>query len=192
VFERTGYPNLLVGMNNDMYHGWRQLTVATNFGANVQLHDYTGHANDVWTDNFGNVTISIPPNDNGYGYVCYSRPGYAQPFRPKSRPTTQTFFGAADLDIPPLSPDQPVSLPRIWCQAGTTISVHVEAANTVAPSIQITDKTNTLLTRGAVKHTGWHSITLGKVALPVAGTGEFTATVTYMAPPTLNTAELSD
>lgn len=192
VFERTGYPNLLVGMNNDLYHGWRQLTVATNFGANVQLHDYSGHADDVWTDQFGNVTISIPPNDNGYGYVCYSRPGYAQPFQPTARPTTQTVFGAADLDIPPLGPDQPVTLPRIWCQAGSKVTVHVDTEDAVKPSLTISDKTDTALTDGAVKHTGWHVITLGKVALPIAGTGNFTATITYMAPPILSTAELAE
>jgi len=54
---------------------WRPLTVQTDFGANVHLHDYTGHADDQWTDAQGHVTIWLPPNDDGHGYVCYSLAG---------------------------------------------------------------------------------------------------------------------
>ena len=42
VFERQGYPGLLVGLNNDQWNSYTR-KVQTNFGANVQLHDYTGH-----------------------------------------------------------------------------------------------------------------------------------------------------
>ena len=84
VYERTSWPNLLVGLNNDTYDGWKTVTVQTGFGANVQLHDYSGHAGDVWTDGQGNVTIGIPPNNNGAGYVCYSRAGLEKP-NPRAR-----------------------------------------------------------------------------------------------------------
>ena len=34
VYERQGYPNLLVGLNNDQYHGWRTITAQTGFAGN--------------------------------------------------------------------------------------------------------------------------------------------------------------
>ena len=72
AYERLGGAHLLVGLNNNgnIAH---QITVDTGFGANVTLHDYTGHSGDVQTDGNGQVTITIPKNTNGLGYVCYSR-----------------------------------------------------------------------------------------------------------------------
>ncbi len=99
VYERTGAPNLLVGLNNDPSNGWKTVTVQTGFGANVHLHDYSGHSGDVWTDGAGKVTIGIPPNHNGFGYVCYSRAGIDKPNAVVRKTTTQVFEGAEDLDI---------------------------------------------------------------------------------------------
>jgi len=33
----------------------------------VLLHDYTGHAGNVWTDATGRVTLGLPPNEGGRG-----------------------------------------------------------------------------------------------------------------------------
>jgi alpha-amylase len=55
VFERQGYPGLLVGLNNDQWNAYTR-TVQTSFGPNVQLHDYAGHHADVWT----RVTCASP------------------------------------------------------------------------------------------------------------------------------------
>jgi len=74
AYERLGAPNLLVGLNNDPNNA-KTITVATAFGSNVSLHDYTGHSPDVVTDGSGSVTITIPRNQNGASYVCYSRQG---------------------------------------------------------------------------------------------------------------------
>jgi alpha-amylase len=123
AFERLGYPNLLVGLNNDMWNGWRTITVQTAFGPNTQLHDYTGHAGDVWTDYNGVVTIGVPPNDNGMGYVCYSRTGYGQPFSLRPQMVTQVFEGADDLDIGPAQEGVTVQVGRCWCAGGTTVAV---------------------------------------------------------------------
>jgi alpha-amylase len=120
VYERQGYPNLLVGLNNDN-HGWRTITAQTGFGPNVQLHDYTGHAGDVWTDASGHVTIGIPPNDNGMGYVAYSRIGYGQPFAAVPHLVTQTCEAAEDLDIGPAKNGKTVQVTRIWCAADSKI-----------------------------------------------------------------------
>jgi len=127
VFERQGYPNLLVGLNNDMYNGWRTVTVQTGFGPFVGLHDYSGHADDVWTDASGVVTIGIPPNDNGRGYVCYSRNGYGRAFSTVTLPVTQVFEGASDLDIGPAATGGPTAIGRVWCGAGTNVEATLAA-----------------------------------------------------------------
>jgi alpha-amylase len=121
IYERQGYPNLLVGLNNDSQDGWRTLAVQTGFGPNTQLHDYTGHAGDVWTDAGGRVTIDIPPNNNGLGYVAYSRTGFGRPFAAVPHRVTQTFEGASDLDIGPAVEGKTVQVGRIWCAAGSQI-----------------------------------------------------------------------
>jgi alpha-amylase len=121
-FERTGYPGLLTAGNWDTYNN-RTITVQTNFGANVLLHDYTGHAPDVWTDYQGRVTITVPCNayGNGKGFVAYSRPGYTQAFGLQKKTTTQEFFGADDLDIGAAIGGATVKAGRIWCDANTKI-----------------------------------------------------------------------
>jgi alpha-amylase len=126
AFERLGYPNLLVGLNNDMYDGWRTITVQTAFGSYTQLHDYTGHAGDVWTDANGVVTIGIPPNYNGTGYVCYSRVGHGQPFSAQQKSVTQVFEGADDLDIGPAEDGRTIDVGRVWCAGGTSIAVTLQ------------------------------------------------------------------
>ncbi|MBV9797908.1 MAG: DUF1939 domain-containing protein [Solirubrobacterales bacterium] len=85
---------------------------------NVQLHDYTGHAGDVWTDGNGMVTIVIPPNDNGAGYVGYSRTVSGGCSRCWAHRATRVFFGAADLDIGPAANGAPQDVGRIWCAGG--------------------------------------------------------------------------
>jgi alpha-amylase len=118
VFERTGGPGLLTAISTD---GWnsRRVTCATGFGANVQLHDYTGRHGDIWTDGGGRATFTIPNNAYGLGqsYLCFSRGGHGGGFELVERATTQTFFGAADLDIPPCSVNGTISVGRVWCAA---------------------------------------------------------------------------
>jgi hypothetical protein len=121
VYERLGGSHLLVGLNNDAGES-HTVNVFTGFGPNVSLHDYTGHADDVTTAADGSVTITIPPNINGLGYVCYSRQGLGgTAFDVVSTPVTQDFEGAIDLDILPATPGAPMSAGLIWCSAATPI-----------------------------------------------------------------------
>jgi hypothetical protein len=53
-----------VALNNDP-NGPHSIQVATGFGANVHLKDYTGHGGDVFTDGGGGATIQVPANLNG-------------------------------------------------------------------------------------------------------------------------------
>jgi alpha-amylase len=124
-FERTGFPNLLVGLNDNGVSS-RTITVQTNFGANVRLNDYTGHAGPVWTDGNGRVTITIPANTGaGLGYVAYSRDGAGGTFATPHLAVTQEFAGADDLDIKPADNTEFVQVARIWVQAGKNLSTQL-------------------------------------------------------------------
>ncbi len=129
AYERLGAPRLLVGLNNDP-GGQRTITVATGFGAHVPIHDYTGHAPDAVTDGAGNVTITIPQNRNGLGYVCYSVEGRQGGFKVDTHPVTQEFEGAPDLDILPAVAGKPVQASRIWCAANTPVKASLKPVTT--------------------------------------------------------------
>lgn len=198
VYERTSYPNLLVGLNNDMYSGWQNRTVQTAFGPGVHLHDYSGHADDVWTDGDGRVTIGIPPNDNGKGYVCYSRAGLGKPNPVHRLETTQVIEGAKDLDIAPLRNDTRVFPGRVWCAADTELRVAFDIDMTdwsqeTAVTVDLFDaagfmhsETINLTTPHKVvslrtKANGWHAVRLTATKLPGDGTAPYRLTVTYMS-----------
>jgi alpha-amylase len=129
VFERQGYPGLLVALNNDQSTSY-QRTVQTSFGANTQLHDYTGKHPDIWTNAMGEATFTVPRNVNGQSYLCFSRTGYAQPFSLNRGRTTQTFFGATDLDTGPAENGRTSQAGRIWCEQGTVIDVELKPDTT--------------------------------------------------------------
>jgi len=115
AFERLGGQHLLVGLNKDK-NSSRTIHVATGFGAGTTLHDYTGHMPDVRADAGSGVTVTIPRNSNGLGYVCYSVPEIAGGFSPTGSPVTQTFEGAQDLDIKPAESGSIVRVCRVWVE----------------------------------------------------------------------------
>lgn len=121
AYERTAGNHLLVGLNNNGVTN-HTITVDTGFGANVTLHDYTGHAADIRTDDVGKATIKIPKNDNGFGYLCYSHPGIGDGFMPAGHAATQEFEGAQDLDIKPADSATFVPVTRVWAASGKSIS----------------------------------------------------------------------
>jgi alpha-amylase len=198
AFERLGYPNLLVGLNNDGSQP-RSIDVQTAFGANVRLHEYSGHGNDVWTDGSGAVSLEIPANVDGRGYVCYSRPGYARPFVPTSRTTTQVFEGAADLDLAPLSEGRALEAARAWCAAETTLSLVLEPLAAQAAScsllVEIVDPHDTVIARGVwrgattpalhlateVRASGWCRALVTATNL-AHGACPYTCTLTFTSP----------
>jgi len=195
IYERQGYPGLLVGLNNDQANSYTR-SVQTSFGAHVRLHDYSGHHGDVWTDAQGTVSITVPSNDNGKSYVCFSRVGYGQGFTLKPHTTTQTFFGATDLDTGPANNGQTVQVGRIWCQSGTRLNADFKPdttrwSATAQTEFEIIDPAaRTLATqkhRGnqkgnpidtIVQKTGWHDLRVTGDGLPAAGAA-YEAIVTY-------------
>jgi alpha-amylase len=200
VYERQGYPNLLVGLNNDQYHGWRTITAQTGFGGNVQLHDYTGNGRDIWTDAAGNAVIGIPPNENGHGYVAYSRVGYTRPFAAVPLHVSQVVQGAADLDIGPAANGMRKQVNRVWCAARTMLSVNcvphvagwqpttevvVDVVGPDGATLGTQNWTGVSPAPGAihveVARSGWHSVRLTAAQLPEPGTTPFAMTISYLS-----------
>jgi len=122
VFERLGGAHLLVALNNDKGNARTIHGVVTGFGPNVRLHDYTGHAPDIWTDGEGHVSIDVPRNAGGLGYVCYSVAGINGGFATVPSAVTQTFEGATDLDIKPADNTATAQVSRICVAQGTQVA----------------------------------------------------------------------
>lgn len=116
VYERKGKPGLLVGINDNMNDA-KSATVATGFGPDVTLHDYSGNMPDLRTGTDGKVTLKVGANS----YVAYAPSGISDTRKPASYDTTQDFDGAADLDIPPATTGQERAVGRIYAQSGTAI-----------------------------------------------------------------------
>jgi alpha-amylase len=210
AYERVGGSHLLVALNKDDWQ-WRTITVDTGFGAHTRLHDYTGHGPDAWTDENGRATISVPPNVNGLGYVCYSRDGQGFGFDIASREVTQTLEGAPDLDIPPAgAPGKPTVAGRVYVAEGKRVTVaatrldhsHFGDASSVVVNIVGPDRatlaSGTFARAGSAPvhavaaHRGWHQITVEAHATPAANsTPAFELAVTYTAPATVTPAELA-
>jgi len=119
AYERLGGGHLLVGLNKDSIT--RTIRVQTGFPPHTQLQDFAGHAGSVTTDGASMVTIAIPENANGRGYVCYARPAQVGPFPVKAIATTQDYEGAGDLDIQPAVENQRTQVCRIFAEAHTVI-----------------------------------------------------------------------
>ncbi len=124
AYERLGSNDgrdLLVGLN-DNGSSSRTVTVQTKFGGNVSLHDYSGHSPDVWTNWDGTVTITIPADVNGGGYVCYSWQGYGGGYQINNYAVTQEYAGATDLDIRPADNTAQVQVCRVYVAKGKSVS----------------------------------------------------------------------
>lgn len=204
AFERTGGSRLLVGLNKNKQAS-QTIGVSTGFGANTLLHDYTGHAGDVRTDGAGNVTVTIPRNANGLGYVCYSVSGVGDRFVPGSWPVTQVFEGATDLDIKPAVSNTIVQVCRLWISQGSQIvmSLSFDSTKWTAETgilLSITAPTGTILAnqlydksrsglpfKATTTAEGWHSMTVRSQGTPPTNPNPaYKLTVTYNAPRVFN------
>ena len=201
AYERLGGPHLLVGLNNDGI-AERTITVDTGFGANVELHDYAGHAGDIRTDGQARATLTIPKNTGGFGYVCYSRAGIGGGFAVQGQNITQDYEGAADLDIPPADNSQFVQVCRIWVAQGKTISgsLHFDTKawkQNTQILLELADPDNTRIGNrtyslatgqgqrldATAAKTGWHTFRIRSADTPDANVKPaYKLTVTYHAP----------
>ncbi len=140
------------------------------------MHDYTGHHGDIWTDGFGNATFTIPSNAfaNGQSYLCFSRAGSDKPIRTRPRKNTQIFYGANDLDIPPVSSAKPVTAGRIYVRAKSKV-----AFSTKEDVTGVLMNGTAVVTGNQVEKDGWYTVmvhTKSEKAVP------FALAVTYEAP----------
>ena len=122
----------------------------TGFGNNVPLHDYAGHAGDVTTNSSGAVTITIPANISGAGYVCYSRAGVTGSFSTAGYSVTQEYAGAQDLDIKPADSAALNQVCRVYALAGQPITgtLNYDVANwnaTTAIYVELDSPTSSIL-----------------------------------------------
>ncbi|MGC2768920.1 MAG: alpha-amylase domain-containing protein [Candidatus Acidiferrum sp.] len=201
AYERLGFPNLLVGLNNDPNNS-RTIQVATGFGPSVSLHDYTGHSPDVVTDGNGLVTITIPKNQNGGSYVCYSRQGFrGKTFDVATHSITQDFEGSEDLDILPATNGKTVNVGRIWSRANSPVdlilkpditgwmpntSVAMEVlspdGSVLATSVFKVSILAHMALKTTSKQSGFHTLRLTAAGEPAANLNPaFTLSVTYTA-----------
>ncbi len=204
VHERMGYdnaPGCVCFFNNDQYNAYTR-TVQTHFGVYTQLHEYSGNGSvdDVWTDGYGNLTVSVPRNSNGAGYVIYAPAGVSGGFSRTPVETEQTFFGASDLDIGPIV-NSTYTVGRVWCQAQTFLSATLQTdgrqwddkADVVVEIVEPDDsftswsefnKTNpdeqgfTITTN----QSGWHTLRVDGYKVPQSGSS-FSLRVNYTAAP---------
>jgi len=198
AYERTGGQRLLVALNNDP-NATHTIRVATGFGPNVHLKDYTGHGADAVTGDDGAVSIAVPPCVNGLGYVCYSRLGQDRPLSITGYAVTHDLEGAADLDILPAMNGSTVTAGRIWCAANTPVTVAASVDRSrwsaaskievalVSPAARRTAITLTASNADALHATaseeGFHMLQVTASGLPAGNlSAAYKLSVTYSAP----------
>ncbi len=129
----------IIGIN-DNWNTWQSATIQTDFGPNVQLHDYSGaNVSDIWTDASGMATIWVPPVDGSNlrrGYTIWGPAGISGGFSPAHRSTTQEWEMSNDLgDSHASSLQQGGALPasstaeryvgKVFAETGKTVTVEV-------------------------------------------------------------------
>jgi alpha-amylase len=199
VLNRTGAPGLLTALNFDTWNE-RTLSCATSFGANARLHDYTGRHPDIWTDGAGVATFTIPGNafSRGQSYLCFSRAGLDAANRVTARATTQTVFGASDLDVMP-AVNTRATAAHITAARGTELRVTVRPDRTAwragsalqlsvtdasgNPVINLTCSGDSASAQGRAG-VGEHVLSVGGQHLPEGGSA-FEVEVIYTAPQTV-------
>jgi alpha-amylase len=204
AFERLGGSHLLVGLNKDAGTA-RTITVQTAFGPNQELQNFTDdQAPRINTNADSTVTITIPRNTAGLGYVCYGRLAKIEPFKRVPVPTTQQYEGAADLDIKPAIPGEKVQVCRLFPAARSTmrISLRADTANwTPKTSITVTvsdpngagigsktfDHNNQGLSFSVqIQETNFHPLSVEAANTPPQNASpKYTLAVTYTAPQSL-------
>jgi alpha-amylase len=198
---------------NDNLNTWQSATIQTDFGPNVQLHDYSGaNSNDIRTDANGMATIFVPPCDGSNvrkGYTIWGPAGVTGSFNPAQRTTTQEWEMADDLgDSHDSSLRQGGALPasspawhlagEVFDQGGQTITVNTFPNNT-APNLTVaifshsntqlaaTSGTGNLTLTYVAPADGFYRVQVKNTVSTNPSQGEFVK-VTYTAPEVANTS----
>lgn len=118
AFQKTGGQQAMVFMNSDK-HNTNAVTVPTSIPNGTLLTDYTDHNISATVSN-GQLTVTVPANINGRGYLVMAPPGITGEFAAGRTSVTQEWDAAADLSIPPAS-NNAQEVCRIWVDKGQTI-----------------------------------------------------------------------
>jgi alpha-amylase len=202
AFERLAGTHLLVGLNKDA-GTIRTITVQTGFGAGKELQNLTDDAAPkLKTDGRGQVTITIPRNIGGKGYVCYGVPiDIGAPFTPMPVATMQVYEGARDLDIQPAIAGEKVRVCRVFPKAGAPVSLKLNAdtshwTNATTVTVTVEDPSGAALGSHVFNDhnqgvsfsvqpvkSDFHSIVIEAANTPQQNaTPAYSLAVTYMAP----------
>lgn len=140
VIERSG--KAVIGLNDNGVETL-SVTIDTDFGPNVRLHDYSGSTNDEPTTNReGRLFVRVPPKS----YCVLGPPGIGGGFIGHPRRTTQEFQMDDDLgDSDPKSlgyggklvPNSFRTAGSIWVKEGSNVKVWVYADQTRDVSLRI-------------------------------------------------------
>ena len=208
VFQRTGSPGALIALNNDIWNpDWTTVTCRTQHSPGTVMHDYTGqNTADSIVDAGGNMTFGIPPAANGKGYGFWAPGGVDGRITFSRLSCTQSFFGAADLDIGPAT-NAVMTVGRVWMAAHSSIESELTAdtdewiAGTSSLAFEIQAPHGNVLAgstatvangvahaAGRATATGWYVIVLHGSGLPPKGS-PFTLRIEYTAPRTITPEE---
>jgi alpha-amylase len=128
-FQKTGGKQAMVFFNSDQNNPYT-VTVPTSIPDSTVLTDYTDH-NVTATVINGKLTITVPANINGRGYLVMAPPGITGSFAASATTAIQEWDGAEDLSIPPASNNEQ-EVCRVWvdnAQALTGTMLYFNTAN---------------------------------------------------------------
>jgi alpha-amylase len=140
IIERSA--RAIIGMNNDG-SSWHNAWIATDFGPNVELHDYSGSRPDnIWTNQDGWVNIAVSP----VSYSVWAPAGISGGFNPTPRRTTQEFQMDDDLgDSNPITPGYGGKLipgtfrkaGSIWAAANSDVNIWIYLDGAARVDLQV-------------------------------------------------------
>src|SRR5690606_33006703 len=113
-----GSSGAIVFLNSD-WENDHEVTVNTDIPDNTLLVDYTDHGISAVVRD-GRITVKVPANREGRGYLVMAKPGIGGEFLPARSSVTQEWEGNADLGIRPAD-GQWRQVCRIWVDGGKII-----------------------------------------------------------------------
>ena len=193
AMERLGLsfdkPGCVCFYNNDQYNTY-EITIQTSYWPNTLLHEYTGKHEDIRVDSNSRITVTVPKNNNGYGYLIFAVWIEPKAYSWTSKQTTQTFYCANDLPdtVGNATNGKSLSVGRVFIAKDTAALIKLElpnttnwtdttvlqaeladdAGNTVAYCHATSAKGKTVEGYGKTSLAGWHTLYLTSTDLPTS------------------------
>ena len=170
--ERLGLQDAPGGVsifNNDQYNRYTR-TIQTSFWGGTRLHELSGKGDDVSCDNHGNITVNVPENENGFGFLNYAMWTPPEGYSFRALRTTQRFYCAEDLDTPALV-EGPNIIGMITPAIGSqvTLALSSQLPDGIALKLDVVAPSGTIATGRAIVEAGQHSILITATGVDPAG-----------------------